>query len=74
MIYRARYVVTMDGPPIEGGCVRVLGDRIAQVGALDDMDARGETIRDIPDAVLLPGLINAHCHLELGMEFGRAHV
>ena len=70
MIYRARYVVTMDGPPLEGGCVRVHGDRIAQVGALDDMDTRGEAIRDLPDAVLMPGLINSHCHLELGMARG----
>jgi len=70
LIYRARYVVTMDGPPLEGGCVRVQGDRIVQVGALDDMDLRRDTIRDIPDAVILPGLINAHCHLELGMARG----
>jgi cytosine/adenosine deaminase-related metal-dependent hydrolase len=70
LIYRARYVLTMDGPPLEGGCVRVEGDRIAQVGALDDMDLRRDTVRDIPDAVLIPGLINAHCHLELGMARG----
>lgn len=50
--------------------MRVEGDRIAQVGALDDMDQRRDTVRDIPDAVLLPGLINAHCHLELGMARG----
>ncbi len=50
--------------------MRVRGDRIVQVGALDDMDSRGETLRDIPDAVLLPGLINSHCHLELGMARG----
>jgi cytosine/adenosine deaminase-related metal-dependent hydrolase len=70
LIYRARYVVTMDGPPLEGGCVRVEGDRVVQVGALDDMDQRRDSVRDIPDAVILPGLINAHCHLELGMARG----
>jgi cytosine/adenosine deaminase-related metal-dependent hydrolase len=70
LIYRARYVVTMDGPPLAGGCVRVQGDRIVQVGALDDMDLRHDTVRDVPDAVILPGLINAHCHLELGMARG----
>jgi cytosine/adenosine deaminase-related metal-dependent hydrolase len=57
----------MDGPPIAGGCLRVENGLIAKVGTLEDADWRGETIRDIPDAVILPGLINSHCHLELGM-------
>jgi aminodeoxyfutalosine deaminase len=60
-------VVTMDGPPIAGGCVRVEAGRIAQVGTLAEMPAHGESVKDIPDAVLMPGLINSHCHLELGM-------
>jgi cytosine/adenosine deaminase-related metal-dependent hydrolase len=48
--------------------MRVRGDRVTQVGTLEEMDREpGETIRDFPDAVLMPGLINAHCHLELGM-------
>ena len=37
----------MDGPPLEGGCVRVEGDRIVQVGALDDMDQRRDSVREI---------------------------
>jgi cytosine/adenosine deaminase-related metal-dependent hydrolase len=69
LIYRARFVVTLDGPPIPGGCLRVddKSGRVAKVGSLEDVDWKGETIRDIPDAVIMPGLINAHCHLELGM-------
>ncbi len=67
LIYRARYVVTMDGPPIAGGCLRVENGRIAKVGTLEEIDWRGEPIKDIPDAVIMPGLINSHCHLELGM-------
>ncbi|MDB5104514.1 MAG: cytosine/adenosine deaminase-related metal-dependent hydrolase [Fibrobacteres bacterium] len=60
----------MDGPPIAGGCVRVEDGRIAKVGTLEDMDWKGEHIREIPDAVIMPGLINSHCHLELGMARG----
>src|SRR4051812_33252717 len=62
----------MDGPPIAGGCVRVKDDRVVQVGTLEELGpgASGDSIRDIPDAVILPGLINAHCHLELGMARG----
>ena len=32
MIVRARIVVTMDGPPIENGAVRVIDGRIIDVG------------------------------------------
>jgi cytosine/adenosine deaminase-related metal-dependent hydrolase len=65
MIIRARTVVTMDGEPIENGAVAVSGNRIAEVGTFDDIKTRntGTTI-DLGEQVLLPGLINAHCHLD----------
>ena len=37
MIVRARVVVTMDGPPIENGAVRVRGERIIEVGKFSDL-------------------------------------
>src|SRR6267154_1443796 len=65
MIVRARTVVTMDGPPIENGAVAISGNRIVDVGRFDDIKARnaGNTL-DLGEQVLLPGLINAHCHLD----------
>ena len=65
MIVRARTVVTMDGPPIENGAVAVSGNRIVDVGRFDDVKTRnaGNTL-DLGEQVLLPGLINAHCHLD----------
>jgi aminodeoxyfutalosine deaminase len=65
MIVRARTVVTMDGPPIENGAVAVSGNRIVDVGRFDDIKTRnaGNTL-DLAEQVLLPGLINAHCHLD----------
>jgi cytosine/adenosine deaminase-related metal-dependent hydrolase len=65
MIIRARIVVTMHGAPIENGAVAVSGNRIVDVGRLDDIKTRnaGNTI-DLGEQVLLPGLINAHCHLD----------
>ncbi len=62
MILRARAVVTMDGPPIENGAVAVEGNRIASVGV-----AGGEPARELGEVALLPGLINAHCHLDYTM-------
>ena len=68
MIYRARSLVTMDGPPIDNGAVAVAGDRIADTGRFDEIRARnaGEVI-DLGEVALLPGLINAHCHLDYTM-------
>ncbi|PYL30935.1 MAG: hypothetical protein DMF39_04445 [Verrucomicrobia bacterium] len=65
MIIRARTVVTMDGAPIENGAVAVSGNQIADVGKFDQIRARnaGEIV-DLGEQALLPGLINAHCHLD----------
>ena len=65
MIIRARIVVTMDGAPIENGAVAVSGNRIVDVGRFDDIKTHnaGNTL-DVGEQVLLPGLINAHCHLD----------
>jgi cytosine/adenosine deaminase-related metal-dependent hydrolase len=65
MIIRARAVVTMDGAPVENGAVAISGNRILDVGKFDEVKARnsGEIV-DLGEQVLLPGLINAHCHLD----------
>jgi len=52
-----------------GWAVRVEDDRIAQVGPLRRLLQDGgpqEQVVDYGDACLLPGLVNAHCHLEQG--------
>jgi cytosine/adenosine deaminase-related metal-dependent hydrolase len=65
MILRARAVVTMDGPSIENGGVAIFGDRIVDVGRFDEVKARNESdIVDLGEQALMPGLINAHCHLD----------
>jgi aminodeoxyfutalosine deaminase len=65
MILRARTILPVSRPPIENGAVVVSGNHIRAVGSWNDLksDARGE-IFDLGEVVLLPGLINAHCHLD----------
>jgi cytosine/adenosine deaminase-related metal-dependent hydrolase len=65
MIVRARVVVTMDGPPIKNGAVVVDRNRIVDLGQFGEVKVRnaGE-ILDLGEQTLLPGLINAHCHLD----------
>src|SRR6266478_1048648 len=66
MILKARVVVPMDGPPIEHGAVVVDDNAIVAVGKAEEevrwMD-EGEVV-ELGDVALLPGLINAHCHLD----------
>jgi aminodeoxyfutalosine deaminase len=65
MIIRAPIVLTMNGPPINNGAVVVARNCIIDVGQFDEIRMRhtGETL-DLEEQVLLPGLINAHCHLD----------
>ena len=65
MILRARTVLPVSRPPIENGAVIVSGNHIRAVGYWNDLksDPR-DKIFDLGDVVLLPGLINAHCHLD----------
>jgi cytosine/adenosine deaminase-related metal-dependent hydrolase len=58
---QARVMFPVDRPPIEHGIVTIEGERIVAVGANAE---HGEVI-DLGDVVLLPGLVNAHTHLEL---------
>jgi cytosine/adenosine deaminase-related metal-dependent hydrolase len=65
MIIRARTVVPMTGDPIENGAVMVNGNKIAGVGRFDDIRRHHRAdVLDLGESVLLPGLINAHCHLD----------
>jgi cytosine/adenosine deaminase-related metal-dependent hydrolase len=72
MILRVRAVVTMDGPPIDNGAIAVSGHRVADVGSFDEIKAHhsGEIV-DLGERALLPGLINAHCHLDYTCLRGR---
>src|ERR1043166_5414427 len=65
MIIRARTVVTMDRAPIENGAVAVSENQIVDVGSFGELKTRnaGNTV-DLGEQLLLPGLINAHCHLD----------
>lgn len=64
-ILRARVVLPISRQPIDNGAVFVSGQRIASVGLYSDLIAPpGIPIVDLGDSILLPGLVNAHCHLD----------
>jgi cytosine/adenosine deaminase-related metal-dependent hydrolase len=53
----AGWVLPVDGPPVENGRVRYEDGRIVEIG-------EGQAERHYDDAVILPGFVNAHSHLE----------
>src|ERR1035441_9230559 len=72
LLLRARVVLPVSQPPIREGAVLVSGKRIAAVGRWRELstNSRCQTV-DLGEAVLMPGLVNAHCHLDY-TEIGRA--
>ena len=70
---RAGSVHPVTAPPISDGAVLVADDgRIAVVGAHADVPLPPGARRvEFPDAVLVPGLVNTHTHLELTHLAGR---
>ncbi len=62
---RARWIVPVGGPAIEDGWLRIEHGRIVAIGRHAPPGPPGETaITDLGDSIILPGLVNAHTHLE----------
>jgi len=78
VFYTADLVVPVTAPPIRHGAVAVSQGRIRHVGdrawVRAQLEGRGDEVREVRwPGVLLPGLVNAHTHLQYsGMaEVGR---
>jgi 5-methylthioadenosine/S-adenosylhomocysteine deaminase len=66
MLLKSRYVLPVAAPHIEHGAVLVRGDRIEAVGAAAELLAANpaEEVIDLGLAVLMPGFVDLHTHLE----------
>ena len=65
MILRARLILPVTAPPIEDGAVLIEGQRIRAVLPYADLPvAAQKKVLDLGEVILLPGLVNAHCHLD----------
>jgi len=65
VVIRAGWIVPVRTPPIRGGAVRIRDGRIASVltGEAAARERGGRKL-DLPEAIVMPGLVNAHTHLE----------
>src|SRR5207248_5323448 len=61
---RARWILPIIGQPIEHGEVVVEDSRIAEVRPVPVDGRPAEDARDLGDAILMPGLVNVHTHLD----------
>ena len=65
MILRAKIILPITAPPIEDGAVLIDGNKIRAVTAWKDLRPhQREKVLDLGEVILLPGLVNAHCHLD----------
>jgi len=69
LILRARAILPITSSPIENAAVVIFGDRVIVAGpweriAREFISANAMSVVDLGDAILLPGLVNAHCHLD----------
>jgi len=62
-VFRARWIFPICQPPIEGGWVMARGHEVVAIGA-GDSPPSGLEVEDLGDSAILPGLVNAHTHLE----------
>ncbi len=74
--YKGMYIIngtikTMTGPEIPQGVLRILDGKIAEVGSREQVPfspAEGEEVLDVPGALVMPGLMEAHCHMGITEE------
>jgi aminodeoxyfutalosine deaminase len=69
--YRCRILVTMDGTPIDNGVFVVDGPSLLQIGeAREILRRHAGPVVDLGEVAVMPGLINAHCHLDYSLMRG----
>lgn len=66
-LYCARWVLPISSPRIADGAIAVEGEQIIAVGSRAALARQfpQATVREFAESAIIPGLINAHSHLEL---------
>jgi cytosine/adenosine deaminase-related metal-dependent hydrolase len=64
MLLRARIVLPISRDPVEDGAVLIANGMVQKVGTWKELASTTSDVVDLGEAILLPGLINSHCHLD----------
>ena len=73
-VYRARWLIPAEAPPLADGAVVAADGRIVRIGPWRTVEPHvspSDTVEHFPDSAILPGLVNAHTHLGLTDMAGR---
>ena len=72
IVYAAKHILPVASTPIPNGAVLVHEGRIVAAGRRRDVVKAhpGVEVRDLGDSVIIPGLVNAHTHIELSFMNG----
>ena len=69
VIHAGRVLDVKSGKTLTGQTIVIQGDKIVSVGAAAQVPA-GANVIELPNATLLPGLIDAHTHITFNPNFG----
>lgn len=64
-------IKTMAGEDIPEGCIHVVDGKIAEIGRRDEIavhPAAHERVLEVEDGLIMPGIIEAHCHMGITEE------
>lgn len=64
-------IKTMAGGDIRDGCIRIENGKIAEIGRRDEVafhPASDERVIEVPGGLVMPGIIEAHCHMGISEE------
>ena len=65
ILHRAPFVVPVSGPVIPDGGVLTRAGRIMAVDRFRRLASQAGKVRELEGRIIIPALINCHCHLEL---------
>lgn len=74
ILHRAPWVIPIGTPPLADGAILVRGDTVVSVGPYNSVrkdKPAGASCIEHDSAALIPGLVNAHTHLELSALRGK---
>jgi cytosine/adenosine deaminase-related metal-dependent hydrolase len=73
LIIRARKILPVTSPPIDYGAIVIKGSKIITLGKEKVILKKypAEKVIDLEDRLVMPGLVNAHTHLELSQLKGK---
>ncbi len=63
-VVRARWLLPIAAEPIENGFVSIRNGRIVEIGSVNQVSLNAPDVLDLGDVAILPGMVNAHTHLE----------